>query len=539
MISLYHNTDDPYSLYGIRHFIEKTGISVEINKPSASGIVISYGIEAKGDFLIKIENNEIKNHICGRILLNDEKILLCETPHDTGTGDETLAYFETTDKRYPCQTRYDTGVTIGIDIFKETGYLLSGHLDTIRDSLDEKTKREIISKPIVDFLENLLYISILNACDRLRIPLVQKSYWPDNKSFAVCLTHDVDELKKTYQYISRPVFCLMRGDIRGFKVQLNTFIQKMKGKEPYWTFEDIIAIEKQFQAKSTYFILKESGKPRLFSRNTWSVYGRNRSFESAEMQTLVRILKANGDEIGIHGSFFSHQNPDLLTEETRELERLIGDTIIGTRQHHLHLDIPKTWEYQVQAGLKYDSSLGFNFALGFRWGTSFPFLPNYGKGIIPILEIPLIIMDNYLETFKNKDLVWLPLAEEIKRYKGVLTLLWHPRIFNTTEFPDARDTYIKINQYCQEKGAWITRAGDIYRWLSMRNKQTFSCSFRDSTCTIILNDNSNEHFLSIYLPQDTEGKIRSKNVDIIGKEENFILIKSHDPDNNTIVVDIE
>ncbi|GAH60430.1 unnamed protein product, partial [marine sediment metagenome] len=29
-----------------------------------------------------------------------------------------------------------------------------------------------------------------------------KTMWPDNKRFAVCLTHDVDRVKKTYQYIT-------------------------------------------------------------------------------------------------------------------------------------------------------------------------------------------------------------------------------------------------------------------------------------------------------------------------------------------------
>jgi len=45
MISIYHNSEDPFSLYGIHHFIEKTGIAFEINKPSSSGIVIAYGVE--------------------------------------------------------------------------------------------------------------------------------------------------------------------------------------------------------------------------------------------------------------------------------------------------------------------------------------------------------------------------------------------------------------------------------------------------------------------------------------------------------------
>ena len=100
------------------------------------------------------------------------------------------------------------GISIGIDIFRETGYLLSGHLDAIRHSLDSSTKQELASKPVVDFLETLLFNAILTGCQERDIPLVQKSSWPEGKKFAVCLTHDIDEIKKTYQWISHPGRCL-------------------------------------------------------------------------------------------------------------------------------------------------------------------------------------------------------------------------------------------------------------------------------------------------------------------------------------------
>jgi hypothetical protein len=543
MISLYYSIHDQYGLYGIRHFIERTGIAVGINKPSSSGIVIAYGTEAKGKFVIKIEKNEVKDHICGRVSIKNEKIPVCETPHDTGPGQDIRACFETADTRYPCVTGYCGGITIGIDIFQETGFLLSGHLDRIRDTLDTENRGAIAAKPMVDILENILFSSILDACQVLKIPLVQKSYWPENRPFAVCLTHDVDELRKTYQYYTRSVLSLIRGDIRGLKVQVNSLLQKIQGNEPYWTYDEIAAIERTFHAKSTYFILKESGRARLFSKKTWSVYARNRSFQGPEMQALVRKLKANGDEIGIHGSYFSFENPQLLKEETRELEQVISETIVGTRQHHLNLNVPGTWEHQIQAGLKYDSSLGFKThglkdEIGFRWGTSFPFFPLSGKEILPILEIPLIIMDICLDAYNDKNQAGLTIAEEVRRYHGVLTLLWHPRSFISGEYPHEREVYINISQYCQDKGAWFARGGDIFKWLSIRNRQTYSCVIQDSTCTINPSDSGNEFFFTLYLPQDTKGTILSKNADIIGGDENYICIKSNNliPE-DTIVID--
>jgi hypothetical protein len=539
MISLYYSTDDPFSLYGIQHFIEKNGISVEINQPSLSGIVITYGVEVKGDFLIKIENNEIKDHICGKISVADEKIPLCEIPRDTGSGLENITYFETSNKLYSCQTRHDQGITIGIDIFKEIGYLLSGHLDKIRPYVDGKTNEELASKPMVDLLEDLLLKAILDGCNKLNIPLVQKSYWPDGKTFAVCLTHDVDELTKTYQWISRPIRYLVNKDIKGFRGQVKSLLQKIRGIEPYDTFEDIIAIESGLKAKSTYFILKESGHAKLISKKTWYLYGRNRSLQSQQMQTLIQRLTANGDEVAIHGSYFSYKDPDLLKDETHELEQLINAKVIGSRQHNLNLEIPATWHYQEKAGLMYDTTLGFKDTIGFRWGTSFPFFPNTAEGPLLLLEIPLIIMDICLEPVENKKYTCFLLADKVEQSHGVLTLLWHPPLFNTFEYSDFRDLYININQYCQKKEAWITRSRDIYNWVIGRNELTFSCFSYFTSCTIIPFATDSELFFTIRLPQGKKGSVQSENADIIKIDGNLMYIKTHDLiNNNKIIIDI-
>ena len=143
-----------------------------------------------------------------------------------------------------------------------------------------------------------------------QIPLVQKSYWPDGKKFAVCLTHDVDEIKKTYQWISRPIRFLAREIFRDLKVRFIPSYKKSKEIEPYYTYDDIISIEHDLGVKSTYFILKESGNASLFSKKTWYLYGRNRSLKSPEMRALIQRLAENGDEVAIHGSYFSYKDPD-------------------------------------------------------------------------------------------------------------------------------------------------------------------------------------------------------------------------------------
>ena len=539
MISLYYSTDNPFCHYGINHFIEKFGIPLEINKSSQSGIILAYGVKMKGDFVITLEENEIENTICGKISCPSDEIPVCEIPRDTGSGDEVIAHFNNNTIRYPCVTRTNRGISIGIDIFKETGYLLSGHLDAIRPSLNSSLQEELASKPVVDFLENVLFNAILAACHERQILLVQKSIWPDGKKFAVCLTHDVDEIKKTYQWVSRPLRFLARRDISGFKNQISLFIKKIRGIEPYYTFDDIMRIEGAFGAKSTYFILKETGIFKLSSKKSWYFYGRNRSLHIPEMLTLLQKLQTNGDEVALHGSFFSYCEPECLMEQTRELEGILHEKIIGTRQHNLNLDVPATWKYQLDAGIRYDSTLGFKDTIGFRWGTSFPFFPNTGDEPLQLLEIPLIIMDICLESMKNKTADCLRIADEAERHRGVLTLLWHPPVFNTLEYPEARDIYIKINEYCLERQAWITRARDVYEWLSLRKRQTFSCHNHGCLSTIIPAFTDSEFYFTLHLPPGTDATIHSENANIIRRDGDCIYIKTHNlQKNNEISVGI-
>jgi hypothetical protein len=530
MISLYYKTEDRFSRYGIQHFIEKFGIPVQINKPSQSGIILSYGCHASGDFIISIEENEIRNIPCGNISTHAGKICLCETPRDAGPEGEAIAVFENDTMRYPCVVRKKPGIFVGIDIFREIGYILSGHLDTIRPALDNSTQNMIASQPSVDFLENILFSAILAGCYERKIPLVQKSFWPEGKTFSVCLTHDVDEIKKTYQWISRPLRYLMRKDFPGFKGQVRSFLQKLRGIEPYYTYDDIIGIEQKFGAKSTYYILKESGNACLTSKKTWYLYGRNRSLQSPEILGLIEKLLANGDEVAIHGSYYSFKDPGLLREEVQELEQIIHKNVIGTRQHNLNLEIPATWEYQAAAGLEYDTSLGFKDTIGFRWGTSFPFYPNCGEKPLSVLEIPLIIMDICLETRTNKVSDCLRIADDVARYHGVLNLLWHPPIFNTLEYTESRDIYIKINQHCREQNAWLARACDIHKWLTLRNRMAIACSYDEpsKTLTIIPDQMGQESYLTVYLPPNTNGDLQSDKARIIGSGDNCIYIKTKD-----------
>jgi hypothetical protein len=85
---------------------------------------------------------------------------------------------------------------------------------------------------------------------------------------------------------------------------------------------------------------------------------------------------------------------------------------------------------------------------------------------IDILEIPLNIMDNTLQSYMKLDMAtsWemtKRLIDTVERYHGVISILWHNQMF----FGEERKFYEKILKYCSEKGAWMTSGREIAQWV--------------------------------------------------------------------------
>ena len=141
-----------------------------------------------------------------------------------------------------------------------------------------------------------------------------------------------------------------------------------------------------------------------------------------------------------------------------ELEKLEESVPIvkGIRQHYLLFDIMKTWYIQEKCGFVYDSTLGYNDAIGFRCGICHPYKP-FGKNIY---ELPLNIMDITLFNIKNYSPSKafkraISILEEVKRYNGVGVILWHQRNFGNSEYVEL---YEKLLDWIQSNNGEIMTA---------------------------------------------------------------------------------
>ena len=181
---------------------------------------------------------------------------------------------------------------------------------------------------------------------------------------------------------------------------------------------------------------------------------------------VIRRLAEGGWEIALHGSHDSYLRPDLLAREKRELEGVLGDEVLGVRQHYLNLEIPRTWEIQAGLGFLYDSTLALKRGVGFPRGRYRPFLPLPGRRFI---EVPVTVMDINLFREARGDpgtalKIINKIYDEAEERGALVTLIWHQRVFNEEEFPGWSEVYRRAVLEARRRGAWIARAVDVARW---------------------------------------------------------------------------
>lgn len=335
-------------------------------------------------------------------------------------------------------------------------------------------------------LDNLLN-NLRSKLENIKSPL---PHWPDGKSFALCLTHDVDEINPHNNLRTglRRAALLRKTDNKWtvvlksyLRAILNSaFKQKQINTLTSRTIDDWLEVEDQHNFKSTFFIFPDN----TIRPNQWDCTYRlkDKIVFKANTITLTRAISEIdklGWEIGLHASYHSATDNGILKDEKRQLEQTLNKAVISLRQHYLHYDITTTPGLQSDAGFRVDSTLGFNRAVGFRSGTSFPHWcwDHQNQKLLPILEIPQIIMDtalfhpNSLEY--NQDLAinhCKQIMETVRKFGGCLTLNWHHDYINNDLY---WDTYGIILNEAARQGAWGCSAAMLFNWWVEREKKIF------------------------------------------------------------------
>ena len=103
--------------------------------------------------------------------------------------------------------------------------------------------------------------------------------------------------------------------------------------------------------------------------------GRRRRRLRSRAHRLVDLVRAQGDEVGLHPSYTTSDHPNRLADEKSRLESAVGAPVRSVRFHFLRHDPHTSLAQLDQLGFALDSQRRLRRPPGLRAGFSFPYRP--------------------------------------------------------------------------------------------------------------------------------------------------------------------
>ncbi len=367
-------------------------------------------------------------------------------------------------------------ITLRADLVASAFYLLSLLNEQRANERDEFGRfhrrfspigETIYQQPVVDWYVRLLSQLLRDAARARGIELVLPPRWPEGKTFALVLSHDVDRLPSwTISKVKRAWRNAKKANLfDAFRAGGKLAASLLHPGNWSGNFRYITRLEAKYRARSTFFFAaptdhRQPLDPRYSLRNT-------------KIQRGFRQIARKGGFIGLHGSLSSATDARLLRVEKAFLESQTGQTIRGNRQHYLRFQGEETLDALTRASFAYDATLGFASESGYRCGTSLPFQPfsHRREAAFPIWEAPLILMETVLllesKLALTADEAW-PMIEQhlqtARQLGGCLTLNWHNNSVHPGDLTGYTRLYETILQWGEQHGAWITSLDELINW---------------------------------------------------------------------------
>jgi len=292
----------------------------------------------------------------------------------------------------------------------------------------------------------------------------------DRPRFTIALTHDVDTPWRWTRIGLRGAAARLKQNVRharlGPAVRETTGLatvplHRLRGTDPNWRFEQILAEERRRGATgSSFYVIASHHDPH--DGPAAEAYGRLRP-------RLVETLLEAGGEVGLHGSYTAADDPVRLAAEKHKLEALAGP-ITGHRYHYLRVDPHRNLAPLADVGVRYDTTLGFPDALGFRAGIARPFRPWDFERDEPLdlIEVPLAAMDATLAeerylglAAKRAEPQLMQLLDRAAEFGGAFAVLWHPDRFDPATSGGWDRLYSRLLDGVQARGGSCVSAGEL------------------------------------------------------------------------------
>lgn len=312
-------------------------------------------------------------------------------------------------------------VVIYADLIASSFYLLSRYEELVNPKRDHHgrfsaldslaSKENFLDRPVVDEYGVILREALRNA--GVNIPE------PQGK-MTITLTHDVD-----VPYVYRNLLSVLGGIRRREFRQLFKNIFRPLEKNTFYTFPWLLDQDSRLENAKKIYFLRNPLFPEYYDRPYVHIHDN-------DMRKLIRLLKDNEVEIGLHSSYASADHLELVLREKQTIENIIGKFIKSNRNHYLRLKSFEQFKTLENAAIVHDYSVGFAEMPGFRIGTCHPvrFINPETLEVGNLILHPLIMMDGSFSKYAHMNYnqsyeLACKLIDTVNEFGGELVLLWH------------------------------------------------------------------------------------------------------------------
>lgn len=317
------------------------------------------------------------------------------------------------------------GDQFAFDIFAASFYLLSRYEEYLPHTKDKYGR--YAHENSLAFKENFLQIPLVNIWVIDFMASLQQHFpalKPKLPSFQFQPTYDIDI---AFSYQHKGWIRNMGGFVRQPSAERLKVLLGLQ-KDPFDCFDWLNEIHHTKNLCPIYFFL-------VAEKN--SKYDKNILPSKPAMQALIKKHAANY-AIGIHPSWQSGDEKQLLVQEKKVLEQISGQAVISSRQHFIRFNLPDGYQRLMEAGITADYSMGYGSINGFRASVASSFYwYNLQKEEATSLRIhPFCFME--ANSFYQQHTTPAQALEEMMHYyticknvHGTFSCIWHNHTLGT------------------------------------------------------------------------------------------------------------
>ena len=296
--------------------------------------------------------------------------------------------------------------------------------------------------------------------------------WPDNRRWAVVITHDLDVVEWWGFLPLLRMAELGRKGAWGLSARVARAARRSIGRDPISKgVNGVLQIEAHHGIPATWFVICAEPSLRSMVSGDCTYHP-----DAPATHRILSAVTRAGHEIGLHGSFETGGDAVRMASQRRWLGRLVEKPIEGVRQHFLRMRPGSTQRAMVEAGFDYDATYGFPDRNGFRLGVAdvVPAWDAARQVILPLDLLPLVWMDRALSKYAGIEEapLWvqdgIELSRQCRAVEGAWVGLWHPNLTEALGFPGAEPAFVSLLETLAHDRPYFASAKKVVEWRRFR-----------------------------------------------------------------------